>query len=141
MTGGRTYFLLSEGSVTFDHKLQYQGATSSASRGSLFHRIDFYFEYQAQCKVIVPPVCRAVDLRASVTTISYVWWASKKDAIRPSHTLRCSTPAIGRSKAPAIHQNRMRCAAMHFPTCWNSCSRFWNISAIYYPIFKRFSAL
>ena len=33
--------------------------------------------------------------------------------IRPSHTLRCHTLAMGRSKTPAIHQNRMRCAAMH----------------------------
>ena len=59
---------------------------------------------------------------------------------RPSHTLRCRTLAMGRSKA-AIHQNCMRCAAMHFQTGWNFCSRFWNISAIYYPIFKRFAAL
>ena len=34
------------------------------------------------------------------------------------NTLRCCTPAMGRSKAPAMYQNRMRCAAMHFLTCW-----------------------
>ena len=28
-----------------------------------------------------------------------------------------------------------------FPTCWNFCSRFWNISAFYCPIFKRFGSL
>ena len=39
--------------------------------------------------------------------------------LRPSHTLRCCTSAMGRSKVSVIHQNRMPCAAMHFPTCWN----------------------
>ena len=28
-----------------------------------------------------------------------------------------------------------------YPTCWNLSSRFWNISAIYYVIFKRFASL
>ena len=28
------------------------------------------------------------------------------------------TPTMRRSNAPAMHQNRMRCPAMHFPTCW-----------------------
>ena len=57
------------------------------------------------------------------------WYAMVCDASRssksqengPFHrivTVRCCTPAMGRSKAPTIHQNCMRCAAMHFPTCF-----------------------
>ena len=60
--------------------------------------------------------------------------------IRPSHMLRYCTPAMGRSKAAAMCQHRMRCSAMQFPTCWKLGSRYWNISAIYCPIFKRFAA-
>ena len=59
---------------------------------------------------------------------------------RPSHTLRCCTPSMGCSEDPAMHQNSMRCFAMHFPTCWKSGSFFCNFSAIYSPIFKRLSA-
>ena len=60
--------------------------------------------------------------------------------IRPSHTLRCSTPTTECTKAPAIYENSMRCSAMHFPTCWKFCSRWRHTSAIYCPILKRFSA-
>ena len=60
---------------------------------------------------------------------------------KPSHTLRCRTPTMGRPDTPAMQQNSMRWPATHFPTCWYFCSRFWNISATYFPIFKRFSAL
>ena len=38
--------------------------------------------------------------------------------ISPGHTLRCCTPAMGFSKAPAMQQNHLRWPAMHFPTCW-----------------------
>ena len=49
------------------------------------------------------------------------------------------TPAMVCSKGAAMPQNRMRCAAIKSSTCSIFCYGFWNISAIYYPIFKRFS--
>ena len=42
-------------------------------------------------------------------------------------------------KGAAMPQNRMRCAAIKSSTCTIVCYRFWNISAIYYPSFKRVS--
>ena len=51
-------------------------------------------------------------------------------AYRPSYTLRCYTRAMGRSKAPAMYQNPMRCSAMHFPTCGNFLPDY-GISQLY----------
>ena len=59
----------------------------------------------------------------------------------PGHTLRCFTPALVRPKGPAMPQKSMRCAAMQSSTCSIFYCRFWNISAIYSPIFKRFLAM
>ena len=39
-------------------------------------------------------------------------------------------------QAPAIHENRMQFSNA-FSNMLEFCSRFWNISAIYYPILKR----
>ena len=62
--------------------------------------------------------------------------------ISPGHTLRCCTPAIVGSKRAAMPKNHMRCAAIESSTCLIFCSRFWDISAIYYyAIYTRFSAL
>ena len=58
----------------------------------------------------------------------------------PGHTLRCCTPAMVFSKRAAMPKNRMRCAAMESSTCSIFSIKFWNISAICYPIFKRVSA-
>ena len=54
----------------------------------------------------------------------------------PGHTLRCYTPTMVSSKGAAMPQNFMRCAAIKSSTCSIICSRFWNTSAIYSPIFK-----
>ena len=59
-------------------------------------------------------------------------------AISPGQTMRCCTPAMVRPKGTAMSQNRMRCAAIERQTCSIFWYRFWNISAIYHPIFKRF---
>ena len=37
---------------------------------------------------------------------------------------------MGSSKAPVMHQNPLRCFALHLLTCWKFCYRFENISAI-----------
>ena len=59
----------------------------------------------------------------------------------PGHMLRCCTPAMMCSKRAAMPKNHMRCAAIESSICLKFRSRFLNISAIYYPIFKWFSAL
>ena len=40
----------------------------------------------------------------------------------PGHTLRCCTPAMGRSEGAAMPQNRVRCAAIKSSTCSIFCS-------------------
>ena len=37
-------------------------------------------------------------------------------ALRPSHMMRCCTPLMECSKAPAMHHNHMQCSAVHYPT-------------------------
>ena len=59
-----------------------------------------------------------MDLRHAIKSVPVLEHPILAGTLRPSHTLRCYTPAMGRSKAPAMYQNRMRSAAMHFPSCW-----------------------
>ena len=61
-------------------------------------------------------------------------------SISPGHTLQCYTPAMVCSKRAAMPKNRMRCAAIESSTCSIFLSQFWNISAIYYAIYMRFTA-
>ena len=38
--------------------------------------------------------------------------------------LRCCTPVMGLSKAPAVYLSHMRCSVVHFPTFWKFGFRY-----------------
>ena len=54
---------------------------------------------------------------------------------RPSYTVRCHTPTMGRSNTPAMHQNRMRCLRCIFQHVDNFAPDF----GISQPLIVRFS--